>query len=78
MNWKKVLLIALVATGLIFLPAQHSNAQISVGIGYPGYGYGYYPRYRYYRHYDYGYYPRHHYYRYYHDRHNYYYRRYWY
>ena len=45
---KKLLLIALVASGLAFVPAQRSDAQISVGIGYPGYGYGYYP-YGYYR-----------------------------
>src|SRR5215472_1784136 len=55
---KKLLLIALVATGLAFVPAQRSDAQISVGIGvggYPGY-YGYYP-YGYYRPYPYyGYY----------------------
>ena len=58
MNWKKVLLIALVATGVGFVPMQRSNAQVSVGIGvggYPGY-YGYYP-YGYYRPYPYyGYY----------------------
>ena len=41
MNWKKVLLIALVASGLAFVPVQRSGAQVSVGIGVgPGY-YGY-------------------------------------
>jgi hypothetical protein len=53
---KKLLLIALVASGLTFVPVQRSDAQISVGIGYPAYGYGYYP-YGYYRPYPYyGYY----------------------
>src|SRR6266550_5688371 len=65
---KKLLLIALVVSGLAFVPVQRSDAQVSVGIGfgypgyrsgyygYPGYGYGYYP-YGYYRSYpDYGYY----------------------
>jgi len=54
---KRLLLIALVASGLAFVPAQRSDAQVSVGIGvgYPGY-YGYYP-YGYYRPYPYyGYY----------------------
>jgi len=58
MNWKKVLLIALVASGLAFVPVQRSNAQVSVGIGVgtPGYYYGY-PGYGYYRSYPYyGYY----------------------
>jgi hypothetical protein len=45
---KRLLLIALVATGLAFVPVQRYDAQISVGIGYPGYGHGYYP-YGYYR-----------------------------
>ncbi len=56
---KKVLLIALVASGLAFVPVQRSNAQVSIGIGVglPGY-YGYYP-YGYYRPYPYyGYYYR--------------------
>jgi len=60
---KKLLLIALVVTGLAFVPVQRSDAQVSVGIGgigvgfsggdygYPGYA-GYYP-YRYYRPYYY-------------------------
>ena len=63
---KKLLLIALVAGGLAFIPAQRSDAQISIGIGYPGYGYGYYP-YGYYRPYSYyyGYYRPYSYYRYY-------------
>ena len=54
---KKVLLIALVASGLAFGPVQRSDAQVSVGVGvgYPSY-YGYYP-YSYYRPYPYyGYY----------------------
>jgi hypothetical protein len=65
---KRLLLIALMAGGLTFVPVQRSDAQVSVGIGvgypayrysyygYPGYGYSYYP-YRYYRPYRYyGYY----------------------
>jgi hypothetical protein len=64
---KRLFLIALMAGGLAFVPAQRSDAQVSVGIGvapgyrysyygYPGYGNGYYP-YRYYRPYPYyGYY----------------------
>jgi hypothetical protein len=62
MNWKRFLLIALVAGGFAFVPAQRSDAQVSVGIGfgfpggyygYPGYyggiyPYGYYRPYRYY------------------------------
>ena len=60
---KKLLLIALVVSGLAFVPVQRSDAQVSVGIGFgnPGY-YGYYPHgyyypYRYYRpHPYYGYY----------------------
>ena len=57
---KKLLLIALVASGLAFVPAQSSAAQVSVGIpgivgvgvgGYPGgYYYGY-PSYSYYGNY---------------------------
>ena len=49
---KRLLLIALMAGGLAFVPAQRSDAQVSVGIGfgYPSYGYRYYP-------YGYGYYP---------------------
>jgi hypothetical protein len=49
---KRLLLIALMAGGLAFVPAQRSHAQVSVGIGfgYPTYGYRYYP-------YGYGYYP---------------------
>ena len=81
---KKLLLIALMASGLAFVPVQRSDAQVSVGIGvgYPGY-YGYYP-YGYYRPYPYyGYYSGpsyywyngHRYYR--HHRHHYY-RPYWY
>ena len=62
---KKVLLIALVASGLAFVPVQRSDAQVYVGVpgtgvgvgvgfGYPSYGYYGYPRY--YSSY-YGYYP---------------------
>jgi len=45
---KKLLLIALMVSGLAFVPMQRSDAQISVGIGggyygYPGYGYSNYP-----------------------------------
>jgi hypothetical protein len=42
---KRLLLIALMAGGLAFVPAQRSDAQVSVGIGfgYPSYGYRYYP-----------------------------------
>jgi hypothetical protein len=56
MNWKKLLLIAIVAGGFIFTAAPSSKAGVSVGIGlgvpvaypYP-YGYGYpYPYYGYY------------------------------
>jgi hypothetical protein len=67
---KKLLLIALVASGLAFVPVQRSDAQVSVGIGvgYPGY-YGYYP-YGYYRPYYWS--GGHRYYR--HHRHHYYYR----
>jgi hypothetical protein len=63
MNWKKLLLIGAVAGLLAFVPAQRSDAGVSVGIGigFPGY-YGYYP-YGYYRPYPYyGYYYRPHYY----------------
>ncbi len=51
---KRLLLIALMAGGLAFVPAQRSEAQVSVGIGfgYPAYRYGYYP-YGYYRPYRY-------------------------
>jgi hypothetical protein len=67
---KKLLLIALVASGLAFVPVQRSDAQVSVGIGvgYRGY-YGYYP-YGYYRPYYWN--GGHRYYR--HHRHHYYYR----
>ena len=51
---KRVLLIALMACGLVFVPAQHSDAQVSVGIGGVGVGFGY-PAYRY-GYYPYGYY----------------------
>jgi hypothetical protein len=51
---KKLLLIALMAGGLAFVPAQRSEAQVSVGVGfgYPAYRYGYYNSYPY----GYGYY----------------------
>ena len=58
MNWKKFLLIAIVAGGFAFVSAPRSEAGISVGIGigvpvaYP-YPYGYY---RYGCHRPYGYY----------------------
>ena len=38
---KKLLFIALVATGLLFVPVQRSNAQITVGVGGVGVGVGY-------------------------------------
>jgi hypothetical protein len=85
---KRFLLIALMAGGLAFVPAQRSDAQVSVGIGfgypsygyryYPSYGYGYYPYgyYRPYRYYGYyngrTYYNRHRYYRHHRYHHNYY------
>ena len=64
---KRLLLIALVASGLTFVPVQRSDAQIFIGIpgfvgigigpGYPYYGYGYYPHGYYYgSHPYYGYY----------------------
>ena len=57
---KKLLLIALVVSGLAFVPVQRSDAQVSVGIGGVGIGFGY-PAYRYnyygYPGYGYGYYP---------------------
>ncbi len=42
MNWKRLLLIALVAGGFAFVPVQRSDAQVSVGIGFgsPGYAIG--------------------------------------
>ena len=45
MNWKKLLLIAVVAGGFAFVAAPRSEGGVSVGIGlgFPGYGYGYYP-----------------------------------
>ena len=60
MNWKRLLVIALVTGGIAFVPAPRSDAGVSVGIGfgipvgYYGYGrpyYGYYRPYRYYRSY---------------------------
>jgi hypothetical protein len=56
---KRLLLIALMACCLAFVPAQRSDAQVSVGIGGVGIGFGY-PAYRYgYYSYPYGhgYYP---------------------
>jgi hypothetical protein len=64
-SMKKLLLIALVTSGLAFVPVQSSDAHVYVGIpgivgvgvgGYPGgYYYGY-PSYSYYGNYPYGYY----------------------
>jgi hypothetical protein len=54
MNWRKYLLIALVAAGCAFAPAPQSDAGVSVGIGvgfpgaYPYYGYFPYGPYPYY------------------------------
>jgi hypothetical protein len=51
---KKLLLIALLAGGFMFVGAPHSDAQVyfSIGFGFPGYygyyPYGYYAPYRYY------------------------------
>ena len=58
MNWKRLLLIGLVAGGLAFVPAQRSNAGVSVGIGFgfPGYYPGYYYPYPYYYYRPYPYY----------------------
>ena len=56
---KRLLLIALMAGGLAFVPVQRSDAQVLVGIGGVAIGFGY-PvyRYGYYDHpYGYGYYP---------------------
>jgi len=57
MNWKRFLMIALVAGGFAFVPVQRSDGQVSVGIGFgsPGGYHGYYP-YGYYGYYPYGYY----------------------
>ena len=54
---KKLLLIALAAMGLLLVPVQRSDAQITIGVGgvgfgYPGYRYGYYGS----GYYPYGYY----------------------
>ncbi len=43
---KRLLLIALMAGGLAFVPVQRSAAQVSVGVGGVGIGFGY-PAYRY-------------------------------
>src|SRR2546422_7023596 len=52
---KRLLMIALMAGGLAFVPVQRSDAQVSVGIGGVGIGFGY-PGYRYgYNNYPYGY-----------------------
>ena len=59
MNCKKLLLIGSVAGLLAFVPAQRSEAGVSVGIGigfpsyYGYYPYGYYPYRSYYRPYPY-------------------------
>jgi hypothetical protein len=63
---KKLLLMALVAGGFMFMGAPRSDAQVyfSIGFGFPGYyGYGYpygyyYPYRNYYRPYYRGYYNR--------------------
>jgi hypothetical protein len=57
MNWKRFLLIALVAGGFAFVSTPRCNAGVRVGIGiglplaypypYPYYGYGYYRPYYY-------------------------------
>lgn len=69
MNWKKLLLIAVLAAGFAFVSAPRSEAGLSVGIGfggpvsygyggYGGYGYGGYGYGRpYYSSYGYGYAP---------------------
>ena len=44
MNWKRLLLIALVAGGVTFVAAPRSDAQVYFSIGFgPGYYGGYYP-----------------------------------
>ncbi len=40
---KRLLLIALMASGLAFVPVQRSDAQVSVGVGGVGVGFGYGP-----------------------------------
>lgn len=51
MNWKKLLLIAVVTGGFAFASTPKSEAGLSVGVnfgapyGYGGYGYGGYPGY---------------------------------
>ena len=62
MNWKKLLLIAVVAAGFVFASASSSEAgrvSVGIGIGFPvGYAaYGYGPYYGYPGYYPYGYYP---------------------
>ena len=71
---KRLLLIAVMAGGLAFVPAQRSDAQVSVGIGvgYPSYGYRYYPSYGYGYYNGRTYYNRHRYYRHHRYHHNYY------
>ena len=57
MNWKKLLLITLVAGVIAFVPAPRSDAGVSVGIGFGFpvgyYGYPYYPYYAPYPYYGY-------------------------
>jgi hypothetical protein len=57
---KKLLLLPLIAIGLVLVPAKQADAQVSIGMGDVGSGFGY-PAYRYsyygYRGYS-GYYPR--------------------
>jgi hypothetical protein len=66
MTWKKLLLIAAVAGAFTFAAAPQTDAGVRVGIGiglpvgYPAYGYPYYPYgypYAYAPYYPYGYYP---------------------
>ncbi len=52
---KKLLFIVLAAMGLLLVPVQRSDAQITVGVGGVGVGFGY-PGYRY-GYYGSGYYP---------------------
>src|SRR5437899_5777487 len=62
-SMKKLLLIALAVSGLVFVPGQRADAQVTVGLpgvggisfGFPG---GYYGYPRYYNYYPYGYYRR--------------------
>ena len=54
---KNLLLLPLVAVGLALVPVKQSDAQVSIGIGYPAYRYGgYYGYPGYYGSYPYSYY----------------------